>query len=88
MTIDKVTYTIESGSLAMREHVANLITEIGNNTPVSVDASTGDTGVTATVIGDGYELPPIEDNIQTSLPASLQITDTDVTIGVERSADV
>ncbi|CDK38112.1 MULTISPECIES: hypothetical protein [Haloferacaceae] len=88
MTTDKVTYTIESGSIAMREHVANLITEIGNNTPVSVDTSTGDTGVTATVIGDGYELPLIEDSIRTSLPASLQITDTDVTIGADRSADV
>lgn len=87
MTTDKVTYTIEAENLAMCEHVANLITELGTNTPVSVDTTVEDTQVTATVIGDGYELPLIEDTIQTSLPANLLITDTDVTIGADRSTD-
>lgn len=87
MTTDKVTYTIESDYPATSDAAVTLINQMGDNLPATVKANLGDHLVTATIIGDCYEILLIEATIKAALPPSLRIIDTDVTIGAGRSID-
>lgn len=87
MTIDKATYTIESDCPAMTDAAVTCINQMGDNLPATIKAEIEDHLVTATIIGDCYEIPLIEATIKAALPPNLRIIDTDVTIGVDHSAD-